>query len=87
MTINEIGECIGVYEDDIYLNIVVEAVKEEFKNSIPDFDENNMTPRQRVLLIIFTQDLYDNRVLYQDKKEVLKSTINSMLWKKKKKKV
>nr|DAH55800.1 MAG TPA: tail connector protein [Caudoviricetes sp.] len=87
MTINEIGECIGVYEDDIYLNIVVEAVKEEFKNSIPDFDENNMTPRQRVLLIIFTQDLYDNRVLYQDKKEVLKSTINSMLWKEYYKKV
>ena len=87
MTINEIGECIGVYEDDIYLNFVVEAVKEEFKNSIPDFDENNMTPRQRVLLIIFTQDLYDNRVLYQDKKEVLKSTINSMLWKEYYKKV
>ena len=81
VTSKEIGECIGVFEDDIYLNIVIEAVKDEFKSSIPGFDENNMTPRQKILLIAFTQDLYDNRVLYQEKKEVLRASINSMLWK------
>lgn len=80
MDINEIIQFIGAYEEDKpFLNLVKAAVVQELEGLINNFDENNLTPRQKLLMLGFIQDFYENRDLYEERKTYIRNGLNNML--------
>ncbi|XZI50782.1 hypothetical protein ACSXD3_12830 [Clostridium perfringens] len=80
MELEEIIELVGAYEEDKnYIKIVKDAVVEELKELIPNFDENKLTSRQKLIMLTFIQHFYDNKELFENDKTYMKTSINSML--------
>ena len=74
--------CRVDYDDDIeILKIMIETVLQEMNENIPDFDKDNMTARQQLLLMTSVKDLYDNREKFVGKTENLRVAVSSMLLK------
>ena len=48
-------------DDDGILWIMHDAVIDEMKELIPAFDEQNITNRQKLLILTYIKELYDNR--------------------------
>ena len=67
MNLSDIKEFLNVYydDDDKYIELIKNVVIEEFKERITNFQENNMTSRQKLILLLKIQDIYDNRSMYE----------------------
>lgn len=70
------------YDDDVnIIEIMLDATFEEMSELIPDFDQYNLTPRQRLLTLCFVKELYDNRDKYQKDSKSVTNAVSSMLLK------
>lgn len=72
------------YDDDAEIvELILAATIEELSALIPNFDPYNMTSRQRLLTLVFTKELYDNRDKYQKDTKSMANAVSSMLLKEK----
>ena len=70
---------IDYTDDDELLPIFIGTALSEMDELIPDFDRENMTDRQRLLLLVTVKDLYDNRAKYGTNQDKLRAAASSML--------
>lgn len=68
-------------DDEDIIKIMVETVFEELSELIPSFDPYSMTARQRLLVLMFVKELYDNREKYQKDSRSVTNAVSSMLLK------
>lgn len=70
------------YDDDMeILELMFDATMQEMTEMIPEFDQNNLTSRQKLLAFISVKELYDNRDKYRGDTKLLTSAVSSMLLK------
>ncbi|MBQ3228735.1 MAG: phage gp6-like head-tail connector protein [Clostridia bacterium] len=84
MELKEIKQyCRIDYDDDDELILFFQnVVFEELADLISGFDKDNMTARQKLLVLVFVKDLYDNRDKYQATgKETMRQAVRSLLLK------
>lgn len=81
MELDEIKDFLNVYDsvDDKYIELIKNAVLDEFKELIPKFNRENMTSRQKLLLLFYIQEFYDNRSLYANNRKKMRSSISGMI--------
>ncbi|WWU66497.1 head-tail connector protein [Clostridium baratii] len=81
MNLSDIKEFLNVYydDDDKYIELIKNVVIEEFKERIYSFQENNMTSRQKLILLLKIQDIYDNRSMYEKNIGKMRTNVSSML--------
>lgn len=81
MNLSDIKEFLNVYydDDDKYIELIKNVVIEEFKERITNFRENNMTSRQKLILLLKIQDIYDNRSMYEKNIGKMRTNVSSML--------
>ncbi len=84
MELKEIKQyCRIDYDDDDELILFFQnVVFEELADLISGFDKDEMTARQKLLVLVFIKDLYDNRDKYQATgKETMRQAVRSLLLK------
>lgn len=84
MELKEIKQyCRIDYDDDDELILFFQnVVFEELADLISGFDKDNVTARQKLLVLVFIKDLYDNRDKYQATgKETMRQAVRSLLLK------
>lgn len=70
------------YDDDMeILELMFDTTMEEMTELIPNFDQYNMTSRQKLLAFTSVKELYDNREKYQKDTKALSNAVSSMLLK------
>lgn len=70
------------YDDDTeILELMFDTTMEEMTELIPNFDQYNMTSRQKLLAFTSVKELYDNREKYQKDTKALSNAVSSMLLK------
>lgn len=70
------------YEDDEdIIELMIDVVFEEMGELIPRFDSENLSARQRLLVLISVKDLYDNREKYGKDEKKMQNAVSSMLLK------
>lgn len=68
------------YDDDIkILNYMIDAALETMGELIDDFDEDNMSARQRLSILLAVKDLYDNREKYSNEKNITNAAATLLL--------
>ena len=65
-------------DDDEILWIMHDAVIDEMKELIPAFDEKNITNRQKLLILTYIKELYDNRDQMTEKDQDVRYAVRSM---------
>lgn len=68
-------------DDDEILWIMHDAVIDEMKELIPAFDEQNITNRQKLLILTYIKELYDNRDQMTEKDQDVRYAVRSMMLK------
>ena len=68
-------------DDDEILRIMHDAVVDEMKELIPAFDEKNITNRQKLLILTYIKELYDNRDQMTEKDQDVRYAVRSMMLK------
>ena len=68
-------------DDDEILWIMHDAVIDEMKELIPTFDEKNITNRQKLLILTYIKELYDNRDQMTEKDQDVRYAVRSMMLK------
>lgn len=83
MKLEEIKQYIRVdYDDDDSLILLIYgAVIDEMKELIDDFDEENITNRQKLLILSYIKEIYDNRDRTVSKPDNIRYTVQSLLLK------
>lgn len=83
MKLEEIKQYIRVdYDDDDSLILLIYgAVIDEMKELIDDFDEENITNRQKLLILSYVKEIYDNRDRTASKPDNIRYTVQSLLLK------
>lgn len=66
-------------DDEDIIQIMIEAVFEKLMELIPGFDPYNMTNRQKLLVMGFVKDQYDNTDVYLEEDKKLSPAFSSML--------
>lgn len=70
------------YDDDAEIvELMFDTTMEEMTELIPNFDQYNMTSRQKLLAFTSVKELYDNREKYQKDIKALSNAVSSMLLK------
>lgn len=69
------------YEDDDILELMIDTTLEEMSELIPAFNSENLSSRQRLLLLVSVKDLYDNREKFSKDTRVMQHAVSSMLLK------
>lgn len=70
------------YEDDEdIIELMIDVVFEEMEELIPGFNSENLSARQRLLVLIYVKDLYDNREKYGKDEKKMQNAVSSMLLK------
>lgn len=70
------------YEDDEdIIELMIDVVLEEMMELIPEFNADNLSARQRLLVLISVKDLYDNREKYGKDEKKMQNAVSSMLLK------
>lgn len=69
---------IDYTDDDELLPIFIGAALSEMEELIPNFDRENMTARQQLLLLVTVKELYDNRAKYGRDQDKLRAAASSM---------
>lgn len=72
---------IDYSDDDDILWIMHDAVIDEMKELIPTFDEKNITSRQKLLILTYISELYDNRDQMTEKDQDVRYAVRSMMLK------
>lgn len=72
---------IDYSDDDDILWIMHDAVIDEMKELIPTFDEKNITSRQKLLILTYIKELYDNRDQMTEKSQDVRYAVRSMILK------
>lgn len=72
---------IDYSDDDDILWIMHDAVIDEMKELIPTFDEKNITSRQKLLILTYIKELYDNRDQMTGKSQDVRYAVRSMMLK------
>lgn len=72
---------IDYSDDDDILWIMHDAVIDEMKELIPTFDEKNITSRQKLLILTYIKELYDNRDQMTEKSQDVRYAVRSMMLK------
>lgn len=70
---------IDYNDDDEIIEIMVDASIQGLKEKIANFDDNNITQRQKLLIFVTVKQLYDNREKYEDGGKGLQTAVSSML--------
>ena len=65
----------------MFVELMFDATMEEMIELIPNFNQYNMTSRQKLLAFASVKELYDNREKYQKDIKVLSNAVSSMLLK------
>lgn len=68
-------------DDDAYIELMYNVTLQEMEELIEDFDAENPTYRQQLLILTTIKDLYDDRRKRTEKPEQLRAAISSMLLK------
>lgn len=68
-------------DDDEILWIMHDAVIDEMKELILAFDEQNITNRQKLLILTYIKELYDNRDQMTEKDQDVRYAVRSMMLK------
>lgn len=68
-------------DDDEILWIMHDSVIDEMKELIPAFDERNITSRQKLLILTYIRELYDNRDQMTEKDQDVRYAVRSMMLK------
>ena len=68
-------------DDDEILRIMHDAVIDEMKELIPALDEQNITNRQKLLILTYIKELYDNRDQMTEKDQDVRYAVRSMMLK------
>ena len=68
-------------DDDEILWIMHDAVIDEMKELIPAFDEKNIPTRQKLLILTYIKELYDNRDQMTEKDQDVRYAVRSMMLK------
>lgn len=70
------------YEDDEdIIELMIDVVFEEMEELIPGFNSENLSARQRLIVLISVKDLYDNREKYGKDEKKMQNAVSSMLLK------
>lgn len=72
---------IDYSDDDDILWIMHDAVIDEMKELIPTFDEKNITSRQKLLILTYISELYENRDQMTEKSQDVRYAVRSMMLK------
>lgn len=76
------GYCHIDYDDDAEIvELMFDTTMEEMTELIQNFDQYNMTSRQKLLAFTSVKELYDNREKYQKDTKALSNAVSSMLLK------
>lgn len=70
---------IDYEDDDKIIELIVEVALQELDDLISGFDQENLTPRQRLLVMVSVKELYDNREKYKDVKTMSKAASSMLL--------
>lgn len=68
-------------DDEEIVELMFDTTMEEMTELIPNFDQYNMTSRQKLLAFTSVKELYDNREKYQKDTKALSNAVSSMLLK------
>ena len=68
-------------DDDEILWIMHDAVIDEMKELIPTFDEKNITNRQKLLILTYIKELYDDRDQMTEGDQDVRYAVRSMMLK------
>lgn len=66
-------------DDDEIIELLIDTVMDEMAELIPDFNRDNPTNRQKILILASVKELYDNREKRAEKPETLRTAISTML--------
>lgn len=66
-------------DDDEIIELLIDTVMDEMAELIPDFNRDNPTNRQKILILASVKELYDNREKRTEKPETLRTAISTML--------
>lgn len=72
---------IDYNDDEEIVKLMRDTVLAEMSDLIPNFDQYDMTARQKLLALISVKELYDNREKYQKDTTALTNAVSSMLLK------
>lgn len=72
---------IDYSDDDDILWIMHDAVIDEMKELIHTFDEKNITSRQKLLILTYISELYENRDQMTEKSQDVRYAVRSMMLK------
>lgn len=83
LSIKEIKEYMHVdyADDDGPIEMMYDAAIETMTELIPEFDPENLTARQRLLICAYVNELYDKRKAMTTQKETMRYAIRSLLMK------
>lgn len=70
-------------DDEDIIELMIDVVLEEMEELIPRFDSEQLSSRQRLLVLVSVKDLYDNREKYGKDEKRMQSAVSSMLLKEK----
>lgn len=68
-------------DDDKYIELIYNATLQEMGELIEDFNAEEPTYRQQLLILVTIKELYDDRTKRTAKPEQLRAAISSMLLK------
>ena len=68
-------------DDDEIIEMMHDAAVETMEELIPEFDPENLTARQRLLICAYVHEMYDKRKTMTTQKETMRYTIRSLLMK------
>lgn len=68
-------------DDEDILPLMIDATLEGMTELIPNFDSENLSSRQYLLLLVSVKDLYDNREKFSKDTRVMQHAVSSMLLK------
>ncbi|MBS6194245.1 MAG: head-tail connector protein [Clostridiales bacterium] len=72
---------IDYNDDEDIMKLMLDTALAEMSELIPNFDQYDMTARQKLLAFISVKELYDNREKYQKDTKALTNAVSSMLLK------
>ncbi len=68
-------------DDDDIVKLMIDSSLESMGELIPNFNPENLSARQYLLLMVSVKDLYDNRELYSKDSKRMQTAVSSMLLK------
>lgn len=68
-------------DDDGLIRIILDAILDEMTELIPSFNRESPTSRQKMLILMYAKDLYDNRGRQEEKNSTIRFAVHSLMLK------